>query len=89
MRRTELKEILGKSTAESRRYYRLYPCLYRDLMLWEDYLRSVEEHRQKKYRAPMNYARYKVCDEYGISEKTFYAIRSLLRDLCEDVEKYS
>ncbi len=37
MKRSKLKEILEKRKPESRRYYRLYPCLYRDLALWEDF----------------------------------------------------
>lgn len=85
MRRAELKEILEKNTDESRRYYRLYPYLYRDLMLWEDYLQCASLRRKQKYRAPKNGARYDVCEYYGISDKTFYTIRRTLRELCEDV----
>ena len=85
MRRAELKEILEEHTEESRRYYRQYPCLYRDLMLWEDYLLCVSLRRKQKYRAAKNGARYDVCRYYGISDKTFYVIRRTLCELCEDV----
>ena len=85
MTRTELKEKLTQPTAESRRLYRLYPTLYRDLILWDDYLRLIAINRQKKYRAAKNYARYDITEEYAISEKTFYAIRRTLRELCSDV----
>ena len=85
MTRAELKEILQKNSKESRRYYRLYPCLYRDLMLWDDYVQRIAAYRTKKYRAAMNFARYDVCADYGISEKSFYAIRRTLKELCEDL----
>ena len=85
MRRTELKEILQKNTEESRWYYHRYPCLYRDLMLWEYYLQCVSIRRKQKIHAPKNRARLDVCDDYAISEKTFYAIRRTLCELCEDV----
>ena len=81
MKRSKLKEILEKRTPESRRYYRLY----RDLALWEDFLRIVAKNHTKKYRAAKNFARYDVCEQYGVSEKTFYVIRNILRSLCEDV----
>jgi hypothetical protein len=86
MKTAELKEKLEQSTAESRKYYRLYPTLYRDVLLWEDYCRLIETNRHKKYHAVKNSARYDVCEMYGICEKTFFAIRSELKDLCEDVE---
>lgn len=81
MKRSKLKEILEKRKPESRRYYRLY----RDLSLCEDFLRIVAENHTKKYRAAKNFARYDVCEQYGVSEKTFYVIRNILRSLCEDV----
>lgn len=87
MTRTELKEKLTQPTAESRRLYRLYPTLYRDLILWDDYLRLIAINRQKKYRAAKNYARYEITEEYAISEKTFYAICRTLRELCSDVDE--
>ena len=42
MKRAELKQILEKISPESRRFYRLSPTLYRDLVLWEDYLQCIE-----------------------------------------------
>ena len=51
MKRAELKQILEKISPESRRFYRLSPTLYRDLVLWEDYLQCIELNRKKKYRA--------------------------------------
>lgn len=65
---------------------RLYPTLCREVLLWEDYCRLIETNRHKKYHAVKNSARYDVCEMYGICEKTFFAIRSELKDLCEDVE---
>lgn len=86
MRLKELKEKLQNVTQESRSYYRQYPKLYRDIIIWEDYLECLEKYRRKQYHAPHNYARYDVCNAYLISEKTFYQIHSLLKTLCEDVE---
>ena len=85
MKRAELKQILEKISPESRRFYRLSPTLYRDLVLWEDYLQCIELNLQKKYRAVKNYARYEICSQYSISEKTFYSIRDVLSFLCDDV----
>lgn len=48
MKRSKLKEILKKRTPESRRYYRLY----RDLALWEDFLRIVAENHTKNTVQP-------------------------------------
>ena len=56
-----------------------------DLVLWEDYLQCIELNRKKKYRAVKNYARYEICSQYSISEKTFYSIRDVLSYLCDDV----
>ena len=42
-------------------------------------------NRKKKYRAVKNYARYEICSQYSISEKTFYSIRDVLSYLCDDV----
>ena len=85
MTRTELKKKLEKPTPESRRLYRNSPTLYRDLILWEDYLQSVAQKRKEKVHAPKDRARNIVLEYYGISEKTFYAIRRTLRELCSDV----
>lgn len=85
MTRTELKKKLEKPTQESRRLYRNYPTLYRDLILWEDYLACVAQMRKEKIHAPKDRARIIVLEYYGISEKTFYAIRRTLRELCSDV----
>ena len=85
MKRLELKRILEKSSDFSRKYYRQYPTLYRDLILWEDYLLCVEARRTKKQHALKNKARFDIMEMYQISDKTFYAIRRRLRELCEDV----
>ncbi len=84
MKLLELKKILEQTSSESRHFLRLYPCLYRDLHLWAYYLECVQENRAKKIRAPKDRARYAACTAFGVSEKTFYSIRTLLRDLCED-----
>ena len=85
MKRAELKEIVEKSSDKSRFFLRQYPSLYRDLQMWEYYLDCVRENRTNKIRAPKDRARYAACAAYGISEKTFYSIRTLLRELCEDL----
>ena len=85
MTRTELKKKREKPTPESSRLYRNYPTLYRDLILWEDYLQCVAQRRKEKIHAPKDRARNIVLEYYGISGKTFYAIRSTLRELCSDV----
>ena len=85
MKRLELKKILEKCDDLSRKYYRLYPTLYRDLILWEDYLQRVEVRRIKKQRAARDNARMDIMEVYRISDKTFYRIRSRLKGLCEDV----
>ncbi|MBO4578150.1 MAG: hypothetical protein J5688_05515 [Paludibacteraceae bacterium] len=85
MKRTELKKKLENPTPESRRLYRNYPHLYRDLILWEDYLQCVAQRRKEKIHAPKDRARNDILSYYGISEKTFYAIRRTLRALCSDV----
>ena len=86
MKRLELKRILEKSSDESRKYYRQYPTLYRDLILWEDYLQRIEVRCTKKQRALKNKARMDIMEGYNISDKTFYAVRRRLKELCEDVE---
>ena len=85
MKRLELKQILEKVSDLSRRYYRLYPTLYRDLVLWEDYLLLVEENRHKQIRALKERARIEICQHYSITDKTFYVIRRRLSDLCYDI----
>ena len=86
MKRLELKRILEKSSDESRKYYRQYPTLYRDLILWEDYLQRVEVRCTKKQRALKNKARMDIMESYNICDKTFYAVRRRLKELCEDVK---
>ncbi|MBQ7531713.1 MAG: hypothetical protein IJT12_08385 [Paludibacteraceae bacterium] len=85
MTRTDLKKKLEQPAPESRRLYRNYPHLYRDLILWEDYLQCVAQKQKEKIHATKARARNAVLDYYGISEKTFYAIRRTLRSLCSDV----
>lgn len=85
MKRLELKKILEKCDDLSRKYYRLYPTLYRDLILWEDYLQCIEVRRKKKQRAAKDNARMDIMEAYRICDKTFYGIRTRLRSLCEDV----
>ena len=85
MRLSELKELLGKDTEKSRYYYRQYPTLHRDLVLWEDYLTTVNSNRQKGIHRAKERARIAVLDRWIIGENTFYKIHQLLRDLCEDV----
>lgn len=85
MKRTELKEILEKKDGHYQKIYRQYPTLHRDLTLWEDYLQLVVKNREQKIRAPKDRARMCICAHYGITDKTFYVIRTRLRDLCEDV----
>ena len=85
MRRSELKEILEKKDDGYQKLYLRYPTLHRDLVLWEDYLQLVALNRKKKIHAPKDRARIEMCECYRMTEKTFYAIRTRLRDLCEDV----
>ena len=54
-------------------------------MLWEDYLRLVEVKRIAKIHAPKTRAREEIIEISGICDKTFYAIRDRLKDLCDDV----
>ena len=85
MRLSELKEILENDTEKSRHYYRQYPSLHRDIVLWEDYLAMVESNRQKGIHRAKERARIAVLDRWIIGENTFYKIHRLLRDVCEDV----
>jgi len=85
MKRSELKQKLEKITDESRRLYRLYPNLHLYLMIWEDYEMLVEKHRKAGIRPPKGRARKKISDLWGISKNTFYDIKHLLSDFCEDV----
>ena len=85
MKRLELKQILEKVSDLSRKYYRMYPTLYRDLLLWEDYLQCIEVRHRQKQRALKDKARMDILEAYNICDKTFYAILRRLRDLCEDV----
>jgi len=85
MRLSELKEILEKDAEKSRSYYRQYPSLHRDVVLWQDYLAMVETYRRKGVHRAKERARIAVLDVWIIGENTFYKIHRLLRDLCEDV----
>ena len=85
MKQVELKKILEKSDDLSRKYYRQFPTLYRDLILWEDYLQRIEIRCTKKQRAVKEKARLDIMEAYRISDKTFYLIRNRLRRLCDDV----
>lgn len=85
MRRSELKKILEKKCGDYQKFYRQYPTLYRDLVLWEDYLELVTMNYKKKIRAPKARARMDICEDYRMTDKTFYVIRNRLQDLCDDV----
>ena len=85
MKLTELKEILAKDAEKSRYYYRQYPTLHRDVLLWEDYLAMVESYHKKGIHRMKARARITILDKWIIGENTFYKIHQLLRDLCEDV----
>ena len=85
MEREKLKEILEKKEGNYVKYYRQYPTLHCDLTLWDDYLQLVACNRRQKIRAPKTRARIRICEDYRIAEKTFYAIRNRLKGLCEDV----
>ena len=85
MKRIELKQILENDTEKGKRYFRLYPTLYRDLLVWEDYLCLVKVKKAAKIRAPKGRARNEILETWNIGENTFYIIHRTLRDLCEDV----
>ena len=87
MKRVELKEKLSTPSAESRRLYRMYPDLYRALVIWEDYLLELAYYRQKNFHAAKNAARHAVLGYYRIGENTFYHLRAILSDLCEDMDE--
>ena len=87
MKRSELKEKLSTPNVESRKLYRMYPDLYRALVIWEDYLQELSRFRAQGDRAAKNAARYVVLDYYRIGENTFYRLRAILRELCEDMEE--
>ena len=85
MKRSELKKILEQNNEESRRYYRLFPTLYRDLLLWEDYVELLASHKKNKIHAPANRARWTILDRWAIGENTFYLIHRNLYSLCDDL----
>lgn len=85
MTRSELKKILEQNNEESRRYYRLFPTLYRDLLLWEAYVELLAFHKKNKIHAPANRARWTIQDRWAIGENTFYLIHRNLRNLCDDL----
>ena len=87
MKRIELKEKLSTPSAESRKLYRMYPDLYRALIIWEDYLQELAYYRQKQIHAAKNAARYSVLGYYRIGENTFYHLRAILYGLCDDMNE--
>ena len=86
MKRNELKQILSTPNAESRKLYRMYPDLFRALIIWEDYLQELARFRKQEKRAAKNAARYAILEYYHIGENTFYHLHSILQGLCEDVD---
>lgn len=85
MKRSELKQILESGTEKSKRYFRLYPTLYRDLVLWEEYLCLVKNYRNAKMHSAKGRARSQILERWYIGENAFYIIHRTLRGLCEDV----
>ena len=87
MKRIELKQILSTPSAECRKLYRMYPDLFRALVIWEDYTQELARFRKQNKHAAKNAARYVILEYYKIGENTFYHLRAILRYLCEDMEE--
>lgn len=87
MTRAQLKEILSSPSEKSRKLYRLYPDLYRFLVVWEDYLNHLSYYRKQHFRDAKNRARDAVLMHYRMGENTFYSLRSIMRDLCDDMSE--
>ena len=85
MRLSELKEMLENQLEKCWYYYRQYPSLHRDVVLWEDYLEMVESNLRKGIHPPKERARIAILDKWMIGENTFYKIHQLLRTLCDEV----
>ena len=85
MKRSELRKILEENTEKSWRYYRQLPTLYRDLLLWEDYLELLSSNKKARIHGPANRARWIILTRWRIGENAFYLIRHNLQNLCEDV----
>ena len=81
METQKLKEMLAQPSAESRKLYRAYPTIYRDVVLMEDYEQMVAVNRAAKIPAPMTRARLAILEAYGIGHRTFYDIRLLLASI--------
>ena len=85
MKLSKLKEILENDAEKCQYYYRQYPSLHRDVLLWEDYHARIESNLRRGIHPVKERARIAIQETWNIGENTFYKIHSRLRDLCEDV----
>ena len=85
MTREKLQEFLLKPSKEGAKIFRQYGDVLKFLVIWEAYVRRVEYNTAHGIHPAKGRARMDIMEDYGIAKDTFYAIRDVLRMLCEDV----
>ena len=85
MTKEKLQELLLEPSPEGAKIIRQYGDVLKFLVIWKDYVRRIEYNTAHGIHPAKGRARMDIMEDYGIAKDTFYAIRDVLRQLCEDV----